>query len=319
MPRKYNQSKHAQLSNVTIITKLQWMMSAYCGQRRHLVDGHLPVHQRERFQLGFGMWRHNGSIIAQNLGVVNSLLMISDKWYAQLGLLHVFISEILDVSFQPIVFADHCWEYQNWNNLLSVSLWTQVKNNDTDCVHTQQIRFKGIKNIGFWILRLQSDLKADVPIHLKLIFRDVMARTTVTHEHHFIGSFSCTHFSLSHGCHVEDAVSQLFGLCHRRWMTTPPLLITRFNSRDVLSLSSVKVIRYLLLNSTPRMHFPDRPSGEPLAGHQLDRTFVEALEDYRCGNFESGMSTNERTPYGSICDLQHLFHEFRSSSFMLCN
>jgi hypothetical protein len=54
------------------------------------------------------MWRHNGSIIAQNSRVVDSLLMISDKWYAQLNLLHVFISEILDVSFQPIVFAAHC-------------------------------------------------------------------------------------------------------------------------------------------------------------------------------------------------------------------
>jgi hypothetical protein len=28
------------------------------------------------------------------------------------------------------------------------------------------------------------------------------------------GSFSCTHFSLSYDCHVEDAVSQLSGLCH---------------------------------------------------------------------------------------------------------
>jgi hypothetical protein len=62
--------------------------------------------------------------------------MISDKWYAQLSLLHVFISEILDVSFQPIIFAAHCWEYQNWNNLLSVSLWSQVKITDRDCVHT---------------------------------------------------------------------------------------------------------------------------------------------------------------------------------------
>jgi hypothetical protein len=75
-----------------------------------------------------------------------------------------------------------------------------------------------------------------------------------------------------------------------------------------LSLSSVKVIRYLQLNSTPRVHFPNRPSGEPPAGHQLDHTFVEALEDYICGNFESGMSTEERTPYGFICNLQHLFH-----------
>jgi hypothetical protein len=53
---------------------------------------------------------------------------------------------------------------------------------------------------------------------------------------------------------------------HRRWTTTPPLLIPRFNSRDTLSLSSVKVIRYLQLNSLPRVYILDRPSGEPPEG-----------------------------------------------------
>jgi hypothetical protein len=97
-------------------------------------------------------------------------------------------------------------------------------------------------------------------------------------------------------------------------MTTHPLLILRFNSRDTLSLSSVKVIQDLQLNSIPHVHNPDRPLGEPSAGHQLDRTSIEALEDYRCGNFESELSTDERTLYGSICDLQHLLREFRSPS-----
>jgi hypothetical protein len=123
---------------------------------------------------------------------------------------------------------------------------------------------------------------------------------------------SCTCLSLSDGRLVEDAVFSLFGLCHRRWTTSPPLLIPRFNGGDTSSLSSVKVIPYLQLNSTPRVHFPDRPSGEPPAGHQLDRTLIEALEDCRCGNFESGLSTDDRTPYGFICDLRHL-HEFRPS------
>jgi hypothetical protein len=123
---------------------------------------------------------------------------------------------------------------------------------------------------------------------------------------------SCTCLSLSDGRLAEDAVLSLFGLCHRRWKTSPPLLIPRFNSGDTSSLSSVKVIQYLQLSSTPLVHFPDRPSGEPPTGHQLDRTLIEALEDCRCGNFESGLSTDERTPYGSICDLQHL-HEFRPS------
>jgi hypothetical protein len=80
-------------------------------------------------------------------------------------------------------------------------------------------------------------------------------------------------------------------------------------------LSLVKVIRYLQLSSTPRVYIQDRPFGEPPARHQLDRTFIEALEDHICGNFESELSTDERTPHGSICALQHLLHEFRSSFY----
>jgi hypothetical protein len=84
-------------------------------------------------------------------------------------------------------------------------------------------------------------------------------------------------------------------------------------------MSSVKVIRYLQLNSSPRVHFPDRPLGEPPVGHQLDRTYVEALKDCRCCNFESKMSTNERTSYDSICDLQHFFMNLDRHLFMLCS
>jgi hypothetical protein len=56
---------------------------------------------------------------------------------------------------------------------------------------------------------------------------------------------SCTCLSLSDGRLVEDAVFSLFGLCHRRWTTSPPLLIPRFNSGDTLSLSSVKELQIL--------------------------------------------------------------------------
>ena len=66
---------------------------------------------------------------------------------------------------------------------------------------------------------------------------------------------------LSDDRYVEDAVSKLFGLCHRRWMTTPPLLILRFNSRDTFSFSSVKAIQDLQLSSIPCMLIPDRPLG----------------------------------------------------------
>jgi len=67
-------------------------------------------------------------------------------------------------------------------------------------------------------------------------------------EQEFLSNYSCTScicLYLSDDLHVEDAVSKLFGLCHRRWTTTPPLLILRFNSRDALGLSSVKPFRYL--------------------------------------------------------------------------
>ena len=126
---------------------------------------------------------------------------------------------------------------------------------------------------------------------------------------------SCICLTLSDDHCVEDTVFKLFGLCHRRCMTTPPLLILRFNSKDVLSLCSVKAIRYLQLSSIPRLHILDRLSGGSPAGHQMDWTFIEALEDYRCGNFGSELSTDGRMPYGSICSLLCLLHEFRSSSF----
>jgi hypothetical protein len=249
-------------------------------------------------------WHHDCLLIYQISAVVTNLLMISDKWYAKLNRLYVFISEILDVSFQHVVFAARCLEYQNLDYLPSVNSWSQVNNT---VVHTQHFNFRSSTNLGFAILQLQIDLNANASVNL-----ESMASTITRHEQHFFCCFCCTCLSLPDDRHVEDAVSLLFGLCHRRWMTTPPLLIPRFNGRDTLSLSSVKVIRYLQLNSTPRVHIPDRPLGEPPAGHQLDRTSFEALEDYRCGNFESELSADERTSYGSICDLRRLLHVFRS-------
>jgi hypothetical protein len=153
-----------------------------------------------------------------------------------------------------------------------------------------------------------------------------MASTT-THERYFLHCFSCFCLSLSYDQSVEDAVFMLFGLCHRRCTTTPLSLIPKFNNKDTHSLSSVKPIRYLQFNSIPRAHIPDRPSGEPHAGHQLDRTFIEAFEDCGCGNFESGLSAaisspdcrrmNERCMIPSVIFsiffmLDHLFA-------MLCN
>jgi hypothetical protein len=89
-------------------------------------------------------------------------------------------------------------------------------------------------------------------------------------------SYSCTistFLSLSDDRLVEDVVS-MFGLCHRRWTITPPLLNPGFNSRCTLSLSSVTVIAYIQLNPIPCEHFLDKPLGESPAGHQLDRTTI---------------------------------------------
>jgi hypothetical protein len=49
--------------------------------------------------------------------------------------------------------------------------------------------------------------------------------------------------------------------------------------------------------------------------HQLDRTSIEALEDWTCGNFESELLVDEKMPYGFICDHPRLFHEFISPSY----
>ena len=147
-------------------------------------------------------------------------------------------------------------------------------------------------------------------------YTSIMASAIANHERLFLCSFCCTCLSLSYDWHVQDVVSLLFGLCHWRWTTTPLSLIPRFNSRDTRSSSSVKLIRYQQLNPIPHVHITDRPLGDPPVEHQLDRTYIEALEDYRCDNFGSGLSTDGRMPYGLFCDLHHLFHE---RLLVMCN
>jgi hypothetical protein len=235
--------------------------------------------------------------------------------------LMVMLVKTSDSDHQRIDSAAQCLHLK-WESLICVNWWDQVEQIDISLlvivVHTQQTIICG-STMG--IMELTEVHNQDtcsgstpIPINLEVILRSIMASTTTIHEQHFRYCFSCTCSLLSLDRHAEDVVSMLFGLCHRRWTTTPPLLILRFNSRDTLSLSSVKVIQDLQLNSIPHVHNPDRPLGEPSAGHQLDRTSIEAFEDYRCGNFEFELSTDERTPYGSICDLQHLLREFRSPS-----
>ena len=116
---------------------------------------------------------------------------------------------------------------------------------------------------------------------------------------------------------VEDTVLLPFGLCHQRWTTISLSLIPRFNGKDPLRLSSVMVIQNLQLSPPkPRVHTPDRPSGEPPAGHQLVWSTMEALEDCRCSNIESGLSTDERSLFGFIGNLSYQLQVFRSCTYV---
>jgi hypothetical protein len=125
-----------------------------------------------------------------------------------------------------------------------------------------------------------------------------------------------TLFYLSDDYLVEDAVLPPFGLCHQRCTTTPLSLIPRFNGGDPHRLSSVMVPQNLQPNpSQPQVHTPDRPSGEPPAGHQLVWSMMEALEDCICSNIKSVLSMDERSLFGFIGNLWYQLQVFRSSFF----
>jgi hypothetical protein len=67
------------------------------------------------------VWRQECSLIYYQISaVVTRILMISNNWYAKLNHLHVFISDILNVGFQSVVFAAHCLQlqYKNWTIFL---------------------------------------------------------------------------------------------------------------------------------------------------------------------------------------------------------
>jgi hypothetical protein len=143
----------------------------------------------------------------------------------------------------------------------------------------------------------------------------VYGSATDSYEQEYPNSNKCTRFSLIDETHGEVAVP-LFGLNHQRWLTTPLLLVLRFNSVDTLSLSSVSLLRYLQLSTPqPQVHTPDRPLGEPSTGHQLVWS-IEAFEDYNCGIFESELSADDRSPFGSTCSLRRLLQELLPSCFV---
>lgn len=133
------------------------------------------------------------------------------------------------------------------------------------------------------------------------------------HEQDYMFSSGCTKFFMADD-HPVEGTAPLFGFFHQRCTTTPLSLIPRFSSRGPSRLSSVMVLKNLQLSSLkPRMHTPDRPSGEPPAGHQLVWSIKEAFGDCICSNIESVLSTDKRSLFGFIGSLQCHLLVFRSS------
>lgn len=94
--------------------------------------------------------------------------------------------------------------------------------------------------------------------------------------------------------------------------------VPQVKQQGPLRLSSVMDIQYLQLNSPlPQMQTPAILLGEPTAGHQL--VCIEAAEDYSCGTFGSGLSTNGRSPFGSFCSLRCRNHVLLLSFGGLCH
>jgi hypothetical protein len=124
-------------------------------------------------------------------------------------------------------------------------------------------------------------------------------------------SYSCTScicLSLSHDRLVEVAVSDLFGLCHRRWTTTPPLLIFKCKCEDTPSLRSVMVIR-------PRVNIPHIPWESHPGGMNWIAPLSMLSKIAYAEISNPSYRWMKRTKYGFICDLLHL-REFRSSYYI---
>jgi hypothetical protein len=110
---------------------------------------------------------------------------------------------------------------------------------------------------------------------------------------------------------VEGVVLSQFGLCHQRWTTTSLSLIPRFNRGNPLRLSSVMVHQNLQFNRPkPRVHTPDRLSGETPVGHQLVWSTIEA---YICNNTKSVLPVDDRSLFGFTGNLWYQLQMFRSS------
>jgi hypothetical protein len=191
-----------------------------------------------------------------------------------------FTSGIIGYAAQSTNFS--------WNHLNCVNLWRKVSMIVISLQH-------------YYVHTHQSSINGS-PIGSK--------------EQDFLTCNCCTSLSLTDGTQVEDTVTLLFGLCHRRWTTTPSSLILRFNSGDCLSLRSVKAIQYLQLSThKPQVHTPDRSLGESTTRHQLVWSTKEASKDCICSKFEPVLSTDKRPLFDSRCSLWYLLCISWSSRF----
>jgi hypothetical protein len=209
--------------------------------------------------------------------------------------------KISDICFQTLVFAAQVLECNRWNYILGVSLWSQ-------------------SIITATILRHQLCSHTKTEIHgqqrsWSCLYACKTIKSGKVQNGFFMISVG-TMFHLSDDYLAEDVILWLFGLCHQICTITPLLLIPRFNGGDPLSLSSAMIYQNLQLNSSqPQVHTADRPSGEPPAGHQLVWSMMEAIEDCRCSNIESVLSTDERSLFGFIGSLRYQLQVFRSLFF----
>jgi hypothetical protein len=152
--------------------------------------------------------------------------------------------------------------------------------------------------------------------HIQIHTQDLSIKGSLIdpYEHISPTSSCCTRSYLMDGTILEDTVLLLFGMCHRRWTTTPPLLILRFKRGDILRLSSMKAIRHLQFYAhQPQVHTQERPLEESPASHQLVWTTKKAHEDCNCSKFESGLSPDKQPLFDSSCSIRYLLCTHRPS------
>jgi hypothetical protein len=255
-------------------------------------------------------------------------LICTTQWYAadsHFTTSH-FSIRLAAIGSQPFLLLQ-AWYIFVWNekhgtimDLILLKILLDMMN----CKLIIQISSKMVRCSALPIVHTQGKYKEIAKFnHTKLLLHiylcaeeDLEMGNASKYEQDCIFSSRCTRVFMVDDLLVEDT-APLFGLFHQRWSTTPLSLIPRFNSRGPSRLSSVMVLQNLQLSfPKPRMHTPDRPSGEPPAGHQLVWSMNEALGDCKCSNIESVLSADKRSLFGFIGSLRYRLLVLRSS---LCN